>query len=72
MRQRFAELQAKDEEEQTVPWHIVNAAQSIEDVQADINKIVEDTLARVANGEPLNKMFQEGEYLLPPPSQAIN
>jgi hypothetical protein len=72
VRQRFAELQAKDEEEKTVPWHIVNAAQSIEDVQADINKIVEDTMTRMSNGAPLNKMFQEGEYLLPPPPSQNN
>lgn len=51
-----------------MPWHIVNAAQSIDEVQNDINKIVEETLVRVGNGAALNKMFQEGEYVLPSPS----
>jgi len=73
VRQRFGELQAKDEEEKIVPWHIVNAAQSIDEVQADINKIVEDTIKRVQSGgeggqQPLSKMFQVGEYILPSPS----
>mmetsp|Transcript_5532 Transcript_5532/g.8439 ORF Transcript_5532/g.8439 Transcript_5532/m.8439 type:complete len:258 (-) Transcript_5532:629-1402(-) len=70
VRQRFGELQAKDEEEKIVPWHIVNAAQTIDEVQADINKIVEDTIKRVSEGEgkPLSKMFQAGEYILPSPS----
>jgi dTMP kinase len=72
--QRFGELQAKDEEEKIVPWHIVNAAQSIDEVQADINRIVEDTIKRVQSGgeggqqKPLSKMFQVGEYILPSPS----
>lgn len=68
VRQRFAELQGMDEKEKTVPWHVVNAAQSIEEVQADINKIVDETLKRVAEGAPLKTMFQEGIYSLPPPS----
>lgn len=54
-----------DEKEQTVPWHVIDAAQSIEQVQAEINTIVHDTMQRVAQGAPLRKMFQEGEYILP-------
>lgn len=65
VRQRFAELQAMDEKEQTVPWHVINAAQTIEQVQSEINVIVHDTIQRVAQGAPLKKMFQEGEYILP-------
>jgi hypothetical protein len=64
VRQRFAELQAMDEKDQTVPWHVINAAQSIEQVQLEINQIVHDTMKRVAEGAPLRKMFQEGEYVL--------
>ncbi len=48
-----------------VPWHIVDAAQTVEDVQADINKIVAETIEKVSNGAPLRRMFEEGEYDLP-------
>lgn len=65
VRQRFAELQAIDEATQKIPWHIVDASQSIEDVQNQINTIVEETMERVKNGKPLYKMFDDGEYLLP-------
>lgn len=69
VRQRFAELQLMDEKDKIVPWHIVNAAQSIDEVQADINRIVEETIQRVSEeGQPLNKMFQPGDYMLPTPS----
>jgi len=61
-----------DAEEKTVPWHIVDASQSIDEVQADINKIVEATMKRVADGNTLYKMFQEGEYALPDPSDDTN
>lgn len=67
VRKRFAELQAMDEEENCVPWHIVDAAQSVEALQSDINKVVDETISRVADGAPLRKMFADGEYLLPQP-----
>jgi hypothetical protein len=48
VRQRFTELQRQDEQEadkqRQVPWHIVNAARSIEQVQEEINEIVLSTL----------------------------
>ena len=45
-----------------VPWHVISAAQSIEDVEADIWKVVEKTLEQVKNGKQLGKMWDEGEY----------
>jgi hypothetical protein len=47
VRQRFSQLQAHDERDGNVPWYIVNAAQSIDEVQGDINKIVEETIRHV-------------------------
>mmetsp|Transcript_6665 Transcript_6665/g.9412 ORF Transcript_6665/g.9412 Transcript_6665/m.9412 type:complete len:254 (+) Transcript_6665:97-858(+) len=64
VRERFDELKNIDEVEGRVPWHIVNAAQSIEDVQNDINKIVEKTLKNVAQGKPLRNMWKDGEHKL--------
>lgn len=72
VRQRFSELQVMDEEEKRVPWHVVDAAQSMDEVQAEINQIVQDTMQRVADGAPLNRMFQEGEYLLPSATEERN
>jgi dTMP kinase len=51
VRQRFSELQRQDEQEGQVPWHIVNAAQSIEQVQEEINAIVQSTLERIEMAE---------------------
>jgi len=61
VKQRFSELREMDDQ---VPWHVVNAAQTIEKVQADILAIVEDTVQKVYDGKPLPKMWTEGEYPL--------
>jgi len=63
VRQRFSELQRQDEQPQSqglgksyqVPWHIVNAARSIEEVQEEINQIVLSALDRIANSEQDNE-----------------
>lgn len=68
VRQRFAELQALDEANGSVPWHIIDASKTIEEVQADIWSVVESTLKRVENGLPLYKMWEDGEYGFPAPS----
>eukprot|EP00978_Attheya_sp_CCMP212_P017343 scaffold46146_cov51-Attheya_sp.AAC.4 len=68
VRQRFAELQAMDEKEGQVPWHIVDASKSIEEVQTVINTIAENTLHQVhEENKPLYKMWECGEYTLPEP-----
>lgn len=59
VRQRFSQLQTQDEREGNVPWHIVNAAQSIEEVQAEINQIVERTVSQVnKEAKPLQVLWQ--------------
>lgn len=62
VRKRFDELEQMDKSEGRVPWHVVSAAQSIEEVQADIWKIVEKTLEQVRNGKSLGKLWEEGDY----------
>lgn len=59
VRQRFAQLQAQDERLQTVPWHVVNAAQTIQEVQEEINKIVLHTVTSVQKeqGKPMATMW---------------
>jgi len=59
--QRFAELREMDDR---VPWHVVNAAQTIEQVQADILAIVEETVQQVYDGKPLPKLWTNGDYPL--------
>jgi len=68
VRQRFSSLQRIDETEGRVPWHIVDASQSIEEVQENIWSIVNDTLQKVDDGKPLMKMWEEGDYELPAPT----
>jgi hypothetical protein len=59
VRQRFSQLQAHDERDGQVPWFIVNAAQSIEQVQTDINQIVDETVKQVEeDNKPLGLLWQ--------------
>jgi len=51
VRQRFSELQDMDEKDGQIPWYVVNAAQSIEEVQKEINEIVENTVEKVQSEE---------------------
>ena len=71
VRQRFAELQSIDETQGRVPWHVVDASQSIEEVTANLVSIVTDTLAQVqGESAPLRRMWGKGEYELPAPKTA--
>ena len=66
VRQRFAELQAMDEKQGRVPWHIIDASKTVEEVTADIVGVVNATLKRVNEGAPVNKMWDDsGTYDLP-------
>lgn len=64
VRQQFSKLQAQDERLGLVPWHIVNAAQTIDDVQTEINAIVQQTITRVqqqheaVEEQPLQVLWQ--------------
>lgn len=49
VRQRFAELQAQEEQSGEVAWHVVNAAQTVENVQQEINRIVQKTIDSLQN-----------------------
>lgn len=78
VRQRFSDLQKMDESalitnastteedvaksEARVPWHLVDAAQSVEAVESDIWAIVQATMQKVKVGKPVYKMWQEGTY----------
>ena len=69
VRQRFAELQSIDEKHGRVPWHVVDASQSIEEVKEKLAAIVTDTIERVqsdsSGSAPLRRMWGEGEYEMP-------
>jgi dTMP kinase len=59
VRERFNQLQAMDERDGQVPWYVVDAAQSIEQVQKEINDIVEKTIEKVQKGKlPLGVLWQ--------------
>ena len=62
VREQFRKLERLDKAEGRVPWHVLSAAKSIEEVQADIWSVVEKTLEQVSNGKELGKMWEEGEY----------
>ncbi|KAL7539915.1 hypothetical protein ACHAWF_006540 [Thalassiosira exigua] len=69
VRQRFAELQSTDEKDGRVPWHIVDASQTVEEVKEKLVSIVTDTLERVQSGRaPLRRMWEDGEYEMKVPN----
>ena len=69
VRQRFAELQSIDEKQGRIPWHVVDASQSVEEVQARIAGIVSNIIERVqTDTAQLGRMWGEGEYELPTPT----
>jgi dTMP kinase len=73
VKRKFRELQQLDENEksfQGTPWYMVNAAQSVEDVQLDINNVIDKTLKDVYEGVPLRKMWSAGDFELPPTSNS--
>jgi dTMP kinase len=51
-----------DKSEARVPWHLIDAAQSVEAVESDIWAIVQATIKKVQAGKPVYKMWQEGTY----------
>lgn len=51
VRQRFRELQEMDETDGSIPWYIVDAAGTIEEVQTEINGIVESTIEKIQSEE---------------------
>ena len=66
VRQRFSQLQSLDEQHGRIPWHVVDASQSIEEVKGELVSIVNDTLNRVQKeSKPLRRMWEDGEYELP-------
>ena len=68
VRQLYVELQSIDEEQGRVPWYVVDASLSIDEVKAEIAKIATDTIERVQiESAPLCQMWGEGETELPAP-----
>lgn len=62
VRERFSDLQKMDEADGRVPWHVVNAAQSVENVESDIWKIVSAVQEKVTTEKRMNRMWQEGSF----------
>lgn len=60
VRKRFSQLQEMDKKDGRIPWFIVNAAQTIEEVQIEINEIVEKTVEKVQSEEqPVGLLWKE-------------
>lgn len=68
VRERFAELRSTDEREGRVPWRVVDAGRSIEEVHEELLSIATEAAERVRReGTPLGRMWEAGEYELPKP-----
>lgn len=51
-------LKEKDHEEGIIPWFVLNADRSIEEVQRDINTIVDPIVASCKNGKPIGSLWK--------------
>mmetsp|Transcript_18340 Transcript_18340/g.18594 ORF Transcript_18340/g.18594 Transcript_18340/m.18594 type:complete len:245 (-) Transcript_18340:541-1275(-) len=71
VRERFSQLQAIDEKDGRVPWYIIDASESIDKVETAIQKITHEILQKVNAGAPMRKMWEDGDYELPPQSENI-
>ena len=60
VRQQFDKLQKQDETTGQVPWFVIDAAQTIDEVQNDINTVVEKTMNEVSDGgKPIQVMWED-------------
>lgn len=60
VRQQFDKLQKQDETTGQVPWFVIDAAQTIDEVQNDINTVVEKTMKEVNDGgKPIQVMWED-------------
>ena len=53
VRQNFLKLK----DESSLKWEIIDAARSIEDVEADVQRIAIETIRQVESGKPLGKLW---------------
>lgn len=58
VREQFMLLKGEDQASKTVPWHVVNAAQSIDEVHSEIVGIVDGVLASLDN-KPVGKLWMK-------------
>ena len=71
VRERFGELQKMDEGR--IHWEVVDASQTIEEVESDIWRIATETMERISEqGKPLNTMWEDGQYDLAVPEDKEN
>lgn len=69
VRQRFEELREADEGR--IPWYMIDASQSMEDVTENIVDVVRLVLEEVARGKQLQKLWSEGVYQLTIPADEV-
>jgi thymidylate kinase len=58
VRERFGTLQQTDEQQGTVPWKIVDAAQTMEQVEKDIWNVVSEQVEQVKD-KPVSKLWEK-------------
>jgi thymidylate kinase len=61
VREKFALLQEMDVEQGTVPWTLIDASQSIEEVASDVWETVQQSI-RSSSDQPIKLMWLEGNF----------
>lgn len=54
------QLKSEDESEGNIPWHVLDARKSIEDIQAEIQSIVDKTMESVGD-KPIRRLWLNKE-----------
>mmetsp|Transcript_26874 Transcript_26874/g.55007 ORF Transcript_26874/g.55007 Transcript_26874/m.55007 type:complete len:271 (-) Transcript_26874:99-911(-) len=65
VRRKFDELQEADKAEGRVPWYVIDAGRTVDEVQEDVARVAEDAVRAALSGRPLGLMWKDGEYELP-------
>lgn len=55
VRQKFKEIMGS--EDGNVPWHVVDAARTIEEVEADVQRLALETVSKIGEDEPIKQLW---------------
>lgn len=60
VREKFMQLKSEDESEGNIPWHVLDARKSIEEIQAEIQAIADKTMETVGD-KPIRRLWLNKE-----------
>ncbi len=61
VRERFMALKSEDESEGNIPWHVIDARQSIGDIHQQIKEIADKTVETVGD-KPISRLWLNKKF----------